>query len=122
MPDHLSAMDVAVVADDGTRVASPMKLLEYMAMARAVIAPGLENITDVVTANVDALLFTPQDGRSLADGLRRLIHDPRLREQLGQAARHTVCSSRTWRGNAERVISLLAARPRVDSDRKKDHA
>jgi glycosyltransferase involved in cell wall biosynthesis len=48
VPDHVAAMDVAVVAHDRTGVASPMKLLEYMAMAKAVVAPQLDNVRDVV--------------------------------------------------------------------------
>ena len=46
-------MDVAVVAGDFTGYASPMKLLEYMSMERAVIAPRQRNIQDIVEDGVD---------------------------------------------------------------------
>ena len=109
MPSHVAAMDIAVVADDGTRVASPMKLVEYMAMARAVIAPRLENIADLVTDGVDGLLFEPRDSRAIADAVRRLAYDPDLRLRLGQAARQTVERSRTWHSNAERILTLVTS-------------
>jgi glycosyltransferase involved in cell wall biosynthesis len=110
MPDHLACMEVAVVADDRTRVASPMKLLEYMAMGRAAVAPRLDNITDIVTDEVDGLLFSPGDRESLARTLQRLVSDSTLRQALGRTARATVEQTRTWKHNARRVLSLVEER------------
>jgi glycosyltransferase involved in cell wall biosynthesis len=110
MPDHLACMEVAVVADDRTRVASPMKLLEYMAMGRAAVAPRLDNITDIVTDEVDGLLFSPGDRESLARTLQRLVSDSTLRQALGRPARATVEQTRTWKHNARRVLSLVEER------------
>jgi glycosyltransferase involved in cell wall biosynthesis len=116
MPDYLAAMDVAVVAHDGTGIASPMKLVEYMAMERAVVAPRLDNIQDLVRDERDGLLFTPESVSSLAAVLRRLTEDQALRAGLAREARRTVVRERTWRTNAERVLALveqaIAARPR----------
>ena len=111
VPDHLAAMDVAVVASERTGVASPMKLLEYMAMRRAVVAPRLENIQDLVTEGRDGLLFEPDSAADLARALRRLIDDETLRRALGGEARRTVEATHTWRANAERVVGLI--RPRT---------
>jgi glycosyltransferase involved in cell wall biosynthesis len=115
MPDYLAAMDVAVVAHDGTGIASPMKLVEYMAMERAVVAPRLDNIKDLVCDERDGLLFTPGSASSLAGVLRRLTEDQELRVGLGREARRTVVRDRTWSANAERVLTLvgqaIAARP-----------
>ena len=107
MPDHLAAMDIAVVASDLTGVASPMKLVEYMAMGRAVVAPRLDNIRDLVTDDSNGLLFTADDSASLADVLRRLAGDSALRVRLGRNARLTVELERNWRRNAERVLMLV---------------
>jgi glycosyltransferase involved in cell wall biosynthesis len=127
VPSHIAAMDVAVVASDRTGVASPMKLLEYMAMGRAVAAPALPNIHDVVTDGEDGLLFAPADAPSLGRILQRLAADAPLRDRLGRAARRTVVERRNWRRNAEDVVSRVnqmlegrapaALRPRKDSPR-----
>jgi glycosyltransferase involved in cell wall biosynthesis len=115
MPDYLAAMDIAVVAHDGTGIASPMKLVEYMAMERAVVAPRLDNIQDLVQDEHNGLLFTPESASSLAVVLRRLTADRALRASLGREARQTVVRDRTWRANAERVVTLVehavASRP-----------
>jgi glycosyltransferase involved in cell wall biosynthesis len=109
MPDHVAAMDVAVVAHDGTGVASPMKLLEYMAMARPVVAPRLDNIRDVVDDGRTGLLFPPGDAAGLAAALERLRADPGLRARLGGEARAAVVSTRNWEANARRVLQLVGA-------------
>jgi glycosyltransferase involved in cell wall biosynthesis len=107
MPDHIAAMDAAVVADERTGVASPMKLLEYMAMERAVVAPRLPNVADLITDETDGLLFTPGDSRHLALVLRRVAAEAALRERLGRHARDTVMASRNWRRNAEAVLAAI---------------
>jgi glycosyltransferase involved in cell wall biosynthesis len=101
-------MDVAVVAEDRTRVASPMKLLEYMAMGRPVVAPALDNIRDLITDGVNGLLFVPSDAQALAAVLRSLREDGGLRSRLGDSARRTVCQSRNWSAVAKSLIGLMA--------------
>jgi glycosyltransferase involved in cell wall biosynthesis len=108
MPGYIAAMDVGVVADERTGVASPMKLLEYMAMGRAVVAPDLDNIRDIVTHGQDGLLFTPGDPAALAEAVTRLA-DAEVRDQLGGAARRGLLANRTWRAIATRVLSEFAA-------------
>jgi glycosyltransferase involved in cell wall biosynthesis len=108
MPDYLAAMDVAVVASDRTGVASPMKLLEYMSMERAVVAPRLENVRDLITEARDGLLFTPGDAADLARAIRLVASDAEMRGRLGAQARRTVLNVRNWRRNAEQVLALVA--------------
>lgn len=110
MPDHIAAMDVAVVADERTGIASPMKLLEYMAMGRAVVAPRLDNIRDLVDDGVNGVLFAPGDARALADALQPLTADLERRRALGARARAKVEAERNWRAIAEQVIAAVGAR------------
>jgi glycosyltransferase involved in cell wall biosynthesis len=104
---HVAAMDVAVVAHDRTGVASPMKLLEYMAMAKAVVAPRLDNVRDVVDDERTGLLFTPGDVDALAQTLGRLAGDVPYRLQLGRNARAVIETERNWHRIAERVLESV---------------
>jgi glycosyltransferase involved in cell wall biosynthesis len=108
MPDHIAVMDIAVVASDGTGVASPMKLVEYMAMARPVVAPRLDNMRDLITDNVNGLLFTPGDPADLRRMLRSLDADKGLRNRLAEQARRRTEQYCNWQANAERVLGLVA--------------
>ena len=107
VPDHLAALDVAVIASDRTGVASPMKLLEYMAMERAVAAPALPNIGDVITHGIDGWLFRPDDTADLVRALNGLGLDGALRERLGRAARRAIVGRRNWQHIAAQVLAAL---------------
>lgn len=109
MPSFVAAFDIALQPHAVT-YASPLKLFEYMALGRAVVAPTQANIEEVLTHGRDALLFDPGDADSFAASIARLANDAALRRRLGDAARKTLLSRNlTWRHNAERVSALLAA-------------
>jgi glycosyltransferase involved in cell wall biosynthesis len=107
IPAHIAAMDVAV-QPDVTDYASPIKLFEYLALARPVIAPAKPNITEVVEDDVSALLFEPGSTDALADAIRRLYEGPELCNRL--AARGGALIDERgydWRANAGRVIDVV---------------
>ena len=107
LADHLSAMDIAL-QPHVTPYASPLKLFEYMALGRAIIAPDMENIREILEHEVDSVLFTPGDQRTLCDAIRRLAGDGELRVRLGAAAAAKILSRNlTWRGNADRITMLV---------------
>jgi glycosyltransferase involved in cell wall biosynthesis len=105
---HVAAFDIALqpaVVD----YASPLKLFEYMALGRPVVAPAQPNIMEVLTDGEDSLLFDPQDPRGLGSAIERLWQDAGLRQRIGEAARRTIESRRlTWADNAERVTELFS--------------
>jgi len=104
---YIGAVDIAVSAADRTGYASPMKLLEYMAMERATVAPRSANIEDLIDHDVDGLLFEPDNQEALAATLRRLAGDAELRARLGSQARLKVLQFRNWRRNADIVVRAI---------------
>jgi glycosyltransferase involved in cell wall biosynthesis len=108
IPEHLRAMDVCV-QPAATAWASPLKLPEYMAAARSIVAPDQANLREVLTHERDALLFDPTARGAMARAVATLAHDRALRERLGAAARETVEREKmTWAGNAERVEAIAS--------------
>jgi len=87
-----------------------MKLLEYMAMGRAVVAPAMDNIRDVVADRVNGLLFRKGDATDLTERLRELLADGVLRAAIGHNARQSIVSGRTWRAIAADVVKLADPR------------
>jgi glycosyltransferase involved in cell wall biosynthesis len=104
--EHVAAMDVAV-SPRATFYASPMKLLEYMALAKPVVAPDLANIRDILEHGVTGLLFEPERVEDLTSQLRRLLQDRDLRHGLGMEARRRIESRFNWRYNAQRVTDSI---------------
>jgi glycosyltransferase involved in cell wall biosynthesis len=86
-----------------------MKLLEYMAAGRAVVAPRLASIADIVTDGDTGVLFTRGDAQDLSAVLRRLGESENLRNDLGRRARSVIERERNWKRIAERVLEELAA-------------
>lgn len=108
VPHYLCAMDVAV-SPRATFYASPLKLVEYMAMAKAIVAPAMPNITDLVRDQESALLFQPENVASLGAALDRLLSDAALRVRLGLRARHEVEQKHNWRAKALEVLNIYAS-------------
>ena len=109
---HVSAFDVAVIPGL-TPYASPLKLFEYLQLGRAILAPDIDAIREILTDGTDALLFDPAAEYGLEEALLRLCEDAPLRARLGQAGPGTIRSrSLTWSRNAQRVVALAEALPR----------
>jgi glycosyltransferase involved in cell wall biosynthesis len=83
-----------------------MKILEYMALGKPVVAPRQENIREIVREGEEAILFTPGDAASFAAALERLAENPAERLRFGANARMAVHNrSYLWRANAARVVA-----------------
>jgi len=108
VPHYLAAMDVALAPypalDDFYY--SPLKLFEYMAAGRPVVASRIGQVAAVVVDGVTGLLFDPGDRAGLANCVRRLRREPALRNELGKRA-SAACSRRTWSENAARLIGWV---------------
>ena len=85
---------------------SPLKLFEYMAAGRAIVASNLPSIGEVLVDDVNAVLVTPGDAEALAAGISRLAADPAERQRLGSAARDGVAEY-SWDRRAERLEALF---------------
>ncbi len=105
--NYVAAFDVAIQAHV-VEYASPLKVLEYLSMGRAIVAPESRNIRELLTDGHNALLFDSGDRDSLGGALTRLMTDGNLRASLEDTARRTIEErGLTWRANAERTTDLL---------------
>ncbi|HVC61650.1 MAG TPA: glycosyltransferase family 4 protein [Acetobacteraceae bacterium] len=97
--------------------ASPLKIFEYMAAGRAIVAPDQPNIREILTHERTALLFDPTNDTAMWAAVARLLADGSLRQKLGDAARETIQQrDYTWLGNANRVAAWAQAD--LDCDRR----
>lgn len=107
VPDYVAAFDIAL-QPHVVAYASPLKLIEYLALGRAIVAPATPNIREILTDEESGLLFEPGNTDDFAEAIVRLANDPDLRTRLGEGALHLLHQRNlTWRHNAERVMSLF---------------
>lgn len=107
------AADVLVVpntqkAEISARYTSPMKLFEYMASNRPIVASDLPSLREVLDER-NSLLVAPDDAKGLARGISRLLADEALGRSLAVQARNHV-ERFTWQARSARIIDFMSAR------------
>lgn len=79
--------DAHVVVLPSYREGLPKVLVEAAACGRPVVTTDVPGCRDAIIPDVTGLLVPPRDALALANAMQRLIADPALRQQLGQAGR-----------------------------------
>lgn len=105
VPNYIAAMDICILPRF-MWYGSPMKIFEYGAMGKAIVAPDQENIHDVLTHGETAFLFEPGNPTALVQAIQELARDECLRVRLGHAARKHILTNHTWTRNAERILRI----------------
>lgn len=118
VPVYLSAFDIGAMPFPWTEhfayYASPIKLFEYMAARRAVVASDLPSTAEVVRDGESALLYPPGDLDALAAALMRLRDDPTLRAALAARGQALVMADYTWAARARHILSAVSGGPDED--------
>lgn len=111
VPLYLSAFDVCAMpfprTDHFAYHASPIKLFEYMASHRAIVASDLPAFADVVRDGESALLVPPSDVDALAKAITRLRDDPALRQRLADCAFEHVMAGYTWEARVRLILQKV---------------
>jgi glycosyltransferase involved in cell wall biosynthesis len=102
----ISSFDIAL-QPKCVEYSSPLKLFEYMALGKAIVAPDQPNIREILSSEENCLLYDPSQPNALIAAIVRLVLDPALRQRLGTSASETIDRrGLTWRENADRVTML----------------
>jgi glycosyltransferase involved in cell wall biosynthesis len=83
---------------------SPLKIFEYMAHSKAIIASDLPVLKEVLCDGVNSLLCPPEDVKAWVEALLKLINKRELKENLAHNAYNEFIAKYTWRKRAEKVI------------------
>lgn len=105
LPGLIKSMDVAVAPYPHLEdfYFSPLKLFEYMAVGKPVVASRLGQIQEIIQDGLTGLLARPGDTHDLADKIERLRRDENLRREMGAKACEAA-KNHTWEQNAQRII------------------
>ncbi len=107
VPEYIAAFDIAL-QPSVVAYASPLKLFEYLAMGRSIVAPATPNITEVLVDGENALLFDPGRPDGMSRAIEKICADGELRRRIADGARNTIALRKlTWGNNAQRVVDLF---------------
>jgi len=108
VPGLLVSMDVAVAPYPNLAdfYFSPLKVYEYMAAGRPVVASNIGQLRKLINHDVNGWLVPAGDPTALAHALVRLRNEPLLRARLGQAARACTLHEHTWDRVVDRIFGL----------------
>ena len=89
-----------------TQGACPIKVLEYMASARPLVASNMPIVRELVREDVDALLFSPGDPEDLARQVLTLLNDFELSKKLAASASERAMTKFTWHEAQKKLLKV----------------
>ncbi len=89
-----------------TQGACPIKLLEYMAAGRPMLASNMPIVRELVREDVDALLFSPNNPEDLARQTLALLNDFELSKRLADSASKRALTKFTWHESQKKLLKV----------------
>ncbi len=89
-----------------TQGACPIKVLEYMASSRPLVASNMPIVRELVREDVDALLFSPNDPADLARQVLVLLNDFELSKRLSDSATERALTKFTWHAAHKKLVKV----------------
>ncbi len=110
IPLFLKAADVLVLPNSAKEAisvsyTSPLKLFEYMASRRPIIASDLPSLREILNEN-NATLVKSDDPEALASGIKIALGNNQLAEKISQKALEDV-KNYTWQKRAESILKFI---------------
>lgn len=96
-----------VSGDDIGKYTSPMKMFEYMASGRVIIASDIPVIREVLTNEVNALLVPHDDPTAWKEAIDRLCLDNELYNSLRTQARKDVVENYSYDIRSKSLLDLI---------------
>lgn len=110
IPIYMFAADVLVLPNKSgdihsERYTSPLKLFEYMASGRPIVASKLPSITEILSEK-DAILVEPNSPGALKDGIIKLLGNRDLALNIGNLAKKKA-EAYSWKNRALTILNVI---------------
>jgi glycosyltransferase involved in cell wall biosynthesis len=107
MSNVLATFDIAVAPypELSDFYFSPLKVLEYMASGRAIVASRIGQIADLIDDGHSGSLVSPGCRIELAAALLELCNEPQLRNRLGSSAQKIASGRHSWLNVVDKILA-----------------
>jgi glycosyltransferase involved in cell wall biosynthesis len=112
VPAYLAACDIVAMPFPWTPHyayhMSPLKMFEYMAAEKPILATQLPSVMEVLVDGKNAVLVEPDNPKALAQGIRRIMEDKEFSRRISAQARQDVLAY-TWEERAQKILCFIGA-------------
>lgn len=108
IPGYIDLMEVTVAPyiPNENFYFSPIKIFEYMALGKPVIAGNIGQVAEIVRDGANGILYEPGNIDQLAQALHSVLVAPEWGSEMGAAGKQWVLRERTWDNNARQVLEV----------------
>ena len=108
IPVLLRAIDIAVIPlpnNQFGQTTSPIKLFEYMAAGKTIVASDLPSLREYLNTN-NAIMFNPSGSNDLSEKIQHILENKDFAESLANNARVDALSH-DWESRAKKILSYI---------------
>lgn len=111
IPTYQVAADVLVAPYDerGREFVSPLKLFEYMAAGKPIVASDRDVLREVLTAGENAVVFQTGDEDHLRERVETVLSEKTTAARLAQNSRESA-EQYSWESRSQRILSFIGDR------------
>jgi len=105
VPKYLAAADI-LVAPYSSKIysqGSPLKLFEYLALRKPVVASSIRSTQDVIKDGENGILVPPSDSKALAKAINKLLENPEYAKRIAEKGYESLKENYTWNHLAKTV-------------------
>ena len=107
VPFYISAGDICVAPFVKGRLASPLKIFEYMACERPFISSIIDGLDEIIKKSNGGVIVTPENPIELADAIDNLLNDNARATRMGVHGRNYILdTSYTWDKNIDMILEV----------------
>ena len=110
VPKFLKVADVLLLpnvpaTEESVKYTSPIKMFEYMASKRPIIASNLPSLNEVLN-NKNSLFCNPGDSNDLVNKINLILDNKKLADELSYQA-HNDVKKYTWEERAKKILDFI---------------
>jgi glycosyltransferase involved in cell wall biosynthesis len=117
IPSYLKDFDIVLLPNqkevksnrnmDIGKWTSPLKLFEYMAAGKAIVASDIPVLNEILINGVNSYTCSPSNANEWIEKLEELGNNANKREIIGQGALNDFILNYSWEKRAQKLISAL---------------